>query len=131
MLRNYLVVLAALSSIIWISGCSMGEEIRRIEEVNRQQAANKESRSTNLTGEQLFIRSCNTCHPAGKIGMGPTLIAVDEHFSTDESLKKMIRAGKGIMPAQPKSTINDQELDHLVVYLRQLNKTLKEDEAKK
>ena len=109
----------------------MGEEIRRIEEVNRQQAASKESRSTNLTGEQLFIRSCNTCHPSGKIGMGPSLIAMDEHFPTDESLKKMIRAGKGIMPAQPKSTINDQELEHLVGYLRQLNKTIKEDELKK
>ncbi len=109
----------------------MGEEIRRIEEVNRQQALSKESRSTNLTGEQLFIRSCNTCHPAGKIGMGPSLIEMSEHFPSDEELKKMIRAGKGIMPSQPKTTINDQELNHLVGYLRQLNTKLKEDDAKK
>ncbi len=131
MQRNCFVVLAALPSIVWLSGCSMGEEIRRIEEVNRQQAASKESRSTNLTGEQLFIRSCNTCHPAGKIGMGPSLIAMDEHFSTDESLKKFIRVGKGIMPSQPKSTINDQELGNLVGYLRDLNKTIKADATKK
>jgi mono/diheme cytochrome c family protein len=118
-------------SVLILSGCSMGEEIRRIEQVKREQQASEASRSTNLTGEQVFIRSCNTCHPSGRQGMGPGLENIDTHFPTDDALKQMIRAGKGMMPPQPKTTINDQEMDSLVVYLRTLNADLKEDQKKK
>jgi mono/diheme cytochrome c family protein len=104
----------------------MGEEIRRIELNKKAQQASEQERSTNLTGEQIFIRSCNTCHPSGRLGMGPSLENIDTHFPDDASLKQMIRAGKGAMPGQPKSTLNDDELNNLVVYLRQLNIDLKE-----
>ena len=108
-----------------LSGCSMGEEIRRIEEVKKAQEMTAESRSTNLTGEQLFIRSCNTCHPSGKKGMGPSLENMDKDFPTDASLVQMLRKGKGVMPGQPKDTVNDQEMANLIVYLRALNVDLK------
>lgn len=62
--------------------------------------------------------------------MGPSLIAMDQHFKTDEALKQIIRNGRGAMPGQPKQTINEQELDNLVGYLRQLNKDIKESEKK-
>lgn len=123
--------LALLTVIGCLSGCSMGEEIRRIEEVKRQQAESSAARSTNLTGEQIFIRSCNTCHPAGKLGMGPSLIDIDKRYPEDAALKQLIRKGKGIMPPQPASTINEEELNHLVAYLRKLTKELQENEAKK
>jgi mono/diheme cytochrome c family protein len=74
------------------------------------------SRSTNLTGEEVFIRSCNTCHVGGK-----TLENMPKDFPDDRALKAYIRRGKGTMPAQPKEIINDEEMDRLVLYLRNLN----------
>jgi mono/diheme cytochrome c family protein len=103
----------------------MGEEIRRIEEVKKAEQASEQSRSSNLTGEQLFIRSCNTCHPGGKQGMGPSLENMETKYPTDPALIDLIRKGKGIMPGQAKSEVNDQEMNNLVVYLRKLNQDLK------
>lgn len=107
-------------------GCSMSEEIKRIDAANRVIKDQEASRSTNLTGEQLFVRSCNTCHPGGKENIGPSLDKLDEHFPEDSQLKSLIRSGQGAMPAQPPDTINDAELDNLVRYLRVLTKTLNE-----
>jgi cytochrome c5 len=118
-------VVASMLAGACLSGCSMQEEMRRIEQVRKAQEASQQSRSTNLTGEQVFIRSCNTCHPSGRKGMGPSLETMDKDFPTDQALKQMIRTGKGIMPPQPKATINDDELNNLVVYLRRLNEDLK------
>src|SRR5262249_38575403 len=75
---------------------------------------------TDLTGQEIFIRSCNTCHPGAKAGMGPALDQLSAHFPDDDKLKKFIRAGTGVMPPQPKEALNDVELDNLVVYLRSL-----------
>ena len=79
------------------------------------------ARSGNLTGEQVFIRSCNTCHPGGKKGFGPSLENMQADFPDDAKLAAYIRKGKGNMPGQPKSVISDTELDNLIVYLRTLN----------
>jgi len=111
----------AILTILILSGCAMSQEMKRIEEVQRAQQSRDASRSTNLTGEQLFIRTCNTCHPGGKAGMGPSLEKVNDDMPDDKALKKIIRSGKGLMPGQPKEVINDQELDALVSYLRALN----------
>jgi cytochrome c550 len=109
-------------SALLISGCAMSEEVKRINEVKRAQQSRDAARGTNLTGEQLFIRTCNTCHPGGKEGMGPSLEPLNDEIQDDGALKKFIRSGKGMMPGQPKNVINDQELDSLVLYLRNLNK---------
>jgi mono/diheme cytochrome c family protein len=124
--NNFGKILAVGLSAACLSACSMGEEMRRIELNKKAEEASEQQRSTNLTGEQIFIRSCNTCHPSGRLGMGPSLENMDTHFPTDVALKQMIRSGKGMMPAQPKTTLNDDELNNLVVYLRQLNIDLKE-----
>jgi mono/diheme cytochrome c family protein len=123
-----IVLLSFLTGSI-LAGCSMQEEMRRIDEVKRARANAEMSRSTNLTGEQIFIRSCNTCHLSGEKGpQAPTLINMDKDFPNDEALKAFLRKGKGTMPPFPASAVNDTELDHLVDYLRQLNVTLHEDE---
>lgn len=109
-----------------LSACSMGEEMRRIEASKQANRLKEAACSTNLTGEQIFVRSCNTCHPGGKQGMGPRLDNLSAHFPSDESLKRLLRTGKGIMPAQPPDTLNDDELDNLLVYLRKLENDLKE-----
>lgn len=110
----------AMLSILSLSGCAMSEEVKRINEVKRAQQTRDLARSNNLTGEQLFIRTCNTCHPGGKDGMGPSLMNVNEKYPDDAAIKKLVRSGKGMMPAQPKEVINDNELDLLVQYIRGL-----------
>lgn len=47
---------------------------------------------------------------------------MNEHFPDDVQLKRFIRMGKGVMPAQGKDAVNDVELDNLVKYLRALPK---------
>jgi mono/diheme cytochrome c family protein len=98
----------------------MSEEMKRIQQTKDAQQRRDASRSTNLTGEQVFMRSCNTCHPQGKAGLGPSLEQLAEHYPEDVALKLLIRKGKGIMPGQPASVLNGEELDNLVDYLRQL-----------
>ncbi len=113
-----------------VSACSMGEEMRRIEESKQKKALRDASLSTNLTGEQVFVRSCNTCHPGGKQGMGPSLENLAQDFPSDQALKKFIRKGKGMMPEQGPDSLNDAELDNLVSYLRVLSQDLNEKKKK-
>ncbi len=118
--KNVFAVFCLLSLTANLAGCVMSEEIKRIDAVKNAQRERAQEGSTNLTGEVLFVRSCNTCHPGGQAGMGPSLENIATKFAKDDELKAFIRKGKGIMPAQPVDVINDQELDNLVGYLRQL-----------
>lgn len=113
-----------------LQGCSMTEEMRRIEAVKRMSERAAAARSSELTGEQIFMRSCNTCHPGGKEGMGPALNQLNQHFSADVALIAFLRNGKGTMPGQPKNTIDDQEMKGLVVYVRALCDELNESKKK-
>lgn len=130
-----------MRSIIWntlsiflvitaTSGCSMNEEMKRIEAAKQMGEARQQSNSTNLTGEQIFYRSCNTCHPSGKKGMGPRLDQVNEHYPEDAQLAAFLRKGKGIMPPQSKDDLNEDELKNIVAYVRTLSNSLKENAAK-
>ncbi|MBA4073760.1 MAG: hypothetical protein C0508_01880 [Cyanobacteria bacterium PR.023] len=118
--RVFAVVLSIFSTAILLDGCVMSEEMKRIEIVKRAQKQRAEAGSTNLNGEQLFFRSCNTCHPSGRANMGPSLENLSKDFPDDASLKAYLRKGKGMMPAQPVEIINDQEMDNLIDYLRHL-----------
>lgn len=111
----------SLAATLMLSGCAMSEEMKRINITQQAEQQREAGRSTNLTGEQIFIRSCNTCHPGGEAGMGPSLENLGKHFAEDAKLKAFLRKGKGNMPAQTKDTLNDKELDDLVLYLRNLN----------
>lgn len=102
------------------SGCVMSEEMKRIEQVKLEKQKKNEEMTTNLSGKQIYVRSCNTCHPGGKAAMGPALDQLKEHFPTDEKLRSFLRQGAGAMPAQPKEVINDKEMDNLIEYLREM-----------
>jgi len=110
------------AAVLGLSACSIAEEVKHIEEVQKAQMRQEKARTENLTGEQVFIRSCNSCHPGGQAGIGPNLAEINTSMPDDDKLKALIRAGRGNMPPQTKSIINDQELNDLVVYLRSLNK---------
>jgi cytochrome c2 len=99
----------------------MTEEIKRIDESKQAEFKRKSLMSNDLTGEQIFFRSCNTCHPGGKKNVGPSLEQMDDHFPDDAKLIAFLRKGKGIMPPQTKDVLNDNEMLSLVSYLRQLN----------
>ena len=103
-----------------LSGCVMSEEMKRIESTERAQRQRAEASSTDLNGEQVFIRSCNTCHPQGKAGMGPSLEVIPAKYADDQALIAFLRRGKGMMPPQSKDVLNDQEMTNLIGYLRQL-----------
>jgi mono/diheme cytochrome c family protein len=122
MLSRYVVVyFLAVTSLI-LSGCAMSEEIKRIDENKHSLSERAASLSTDLNGEQLYFRSCNTCHPTGRQGpMGPALDHVNEHFPTDAALRDFIRKGKGVMPAQTKDVMDDKEMDSLIAYVRHIN----------
>jgi mono/diheme cytochrome c family protein len=101
-------------------GCSMSQEMKRIADTKLAQQRRSASSSTNLTGEQIFIRSCNTCHPQGKQGFGPSIENISIKYPDDQALKALLRKGKGLMPAQPKTLINDEEMDNLIDYIKTL-----------
>lgn len=116
-LRSFIISL----SVLVLAACAMSHEIKQIESVQKLEQQKLAHMGSNLTGDQIFIRSCNTCHPGGKQGFGPSLENLDEHFPSDAQLRSFIRSGKGIMPAQPKTVLNDEELDSLIVYLRHMH----------
>lgn len=113
-------VLVSMLVVATTSGCVMSEEMKRIQKVEDEKARRKQQMSTNLSGEQIFVRSCNTCHPGGSAGMGPALDQLSTHFPTDEKLISFLRQGVGVMPPQPKEVINDTEMGALIRYLRNL-----------
>ena len=127
-MRKLLVITILIGSL---AGCSMREEMRRIEVAKQAGQAREASRSTNLTGEQLFYRSCNTCHPSGARGMGPALDKVLEHYPEDKQLAAFLRKGNGLMPPLLAEDVNEEELQNIVAYVRTLNKSLNENEKKK
>ncbi|WP_414042907.1 c-type cytochrome [Macrococcus animalis] len=60
--------------------------------------------------------NCTSCHGQNlEGGMGPKLAGI----SDTEKAKKIIREGKGAMPAHDASKIADKDLDSLVKYLKE------------
>src|SRR5262245_52153821 len=70
-------------------------------------------------GEAVYKRYCNSCHPGGARGAGPSLIELAPGLS-DEQLRAVVRNGKTRMPAYGPSTISDEQLTELVAYIRTL-----------
>jgi len=67
-------------------------------------------------GRTLYLQSnCNGCHPAeGRAGgVGPRLSTTG---LSDESIRSVVRKGKGVMPAN--SQLTDEQLNKLVSYIR-------------
>lgn len=65
-------------------------------------------------GEQVFMRSCNQCHPRGEAGVG---FALNNKPLPDAVIRAQVRLGVGAMPAFPQTEISDRELEAIVAYL--------------
>ena len=71
------------------------------------------------SGEVVFARYCNTCHPGGGLGAGPSLIRALPNLS-DGQLRDIVRHGKSRMPGFTEQEISNAELDDLIGFVRGL-----------
>jgi mono/diheme cytochrome c family protein len=69
------------------------------------------------SGDAVFARYCNTCHPGGGFGSGPSLILALPGLS-DGQVRDIVRHGKTRMPGFTTAEFSDAELDDLIVYIR-------------
>ncbi len=68
-------------------------------------------------GKAVFDQSCNSCHPNGGQGAGPTLRGKNLQATR---IQTIVRNGGGGMPAFSASQISDQQLTNLVAYVQSL-----------
>lgn len=72
------------------------------------------------SGEEIYVELCATCHGADLSGgVGPPLDAGSRAAAEDdEYLKFTVSNGRGRMPSF--SSLDDQQLDRLVSYIREV-----------
>ena|SRR5438552_2862403 len=71
------------------------------------------------SGQAVFERYCNVCHPGGGRGAGPSLIPLLPRL-TDDQVRAVVRRGRARMPAYNQATISDDSLSDLIAYMRTL-----------
>jgi mono/diheme cytochrome c family protein len=108
-LRNRLLALAFIASSVGagivLSACDNG-------------AAATPATPTPLSGEAVFARYCNVCHPGGGPGAGPSLLAPRP---SDAELRHVVRNGKTRMPGFGPDAISDEQMDELVAYIHDMH----------
>jgi cytochrome c551 len=70
-------------------------------------------------GQVVFAKYCNSCHPKGGRGSGPSLVQAG--ISKDE-FTNYVRNGKGRMPAFNEGLIPVEDLDQMFSYISGLAK---------
>jgi mono/diheme cytochrome c family protein len=68
-------------------------------------------------GQRVFSAQCYQCHPGGAAGTGP---AINDKPLPENLIKTQVRAGLGAMPGFGKDRIDDEQLDAVVRYLKEL-----------
>ncbi|NJB86300.1 mono/diheme cytochrome c family protein [Lewinella marina] len=71
------------------------------------------------SGRILFNEKCASCHPAGRAGVGPSIV--------NKPLPKFlirfqVRHGLGVMPAFPEQILSDTEVRQIADYLAWLRR---------
>lgn len=67
-------------------------------------------------GQKLYMQYCQRCHPDGEAGLGPSI-----YYLPGFAKKFQVRHGLGVMPEFDEKVISDQELDKIVLYLKELD----------
>lgn len=102
-----------LAGMVWIlmsalmAGCSG----------RRDDPLGREARKTNpeeILGYRAFMVHCNKCHPGGGAGLGPGIIGKP---LPGFMIHLQVREGYGAMPAFPRETVSDAELDAIILYI--------------
>lgn len=68
-------------------------------------------------GAVVFARHCQSCHPGGSAGLGPSLL---DKPAPQGAIRLQVRKGLGAMPAFDATRIPDEDLDALVDYVVRL-----------
>lgn len=75
--------------------------------------------ATASRGEVVFAKYCNSCHPKGGRGSGPSLVQTG--IGKDE-FALYVRNGKGRMPGFNEGLIPNEDLDQMYEYISSLSK---------
>jgi hypothetical protein len=68
-------------------------------------------------GQKVFMKNCQQCHPGGEAGLGP---ALNNKPLPNFAVRLQVRHGFGAMPAFPEKEISEEDLTHLLAYLKEL-----------
>ena len=89
-----------------------------------------------VVGHQLFLSSCNMCHPGGENVLnpdkplkGPIFI---KRFPTDASIVALVRTGipKTVMTPFTTQRLSDRQLADIIAYMRTLTPACPKDKPK-
>ena len=99
-----------LASAIVLTACSArrGEPLYGPLPVSSAEVAN---------GQRVFMRECHQCHPGGEAGLGP---AINDKPLSGFLMAFQVRRGFGAMPAFSQNEISPEELDNLLLFLKEL-----------
>lgn len=70
-----------------------------------------------MKGQEVFMKNCNTCHPAGRKGLGP---AIANKPIPGFMIRYQVRKGLGVMPPFDKQHLSEEEMDQLVAFIKEL-----------
>jgi mono/diheme cytochrome c family protein len=70
-------------------------------------------------GELVYMRHCDSCHPSGAAGLGPSL---NDKPLPKVLVKAQVRNGLGAMPAFGEEKISDDDLEALGEYVGSLRR---------
>ena len=99
--------------LIEIAGCSS-----RVSEPVKQEVFDSRTASVQH-GEEVFMKHCQKCHPAGEAGLGP---AINSNPAPQFVKRFQVRHGLGVMPAFSDEIISKKDLRALSAYLRNWKK---------
>lgn len=104
-IKNYITIV----TILFISACN--PKINPPKEGINQYFSKKA-----LSGKQVYMDNCNTCHPSGRAGLGP---AIFNKPLPGFMIRFQVRNGIGTMPAFKIKHISSKELDNLVRFIKE------------
>ena len=109
-MKTFTPLLACVVAAVCVMGCSArrGEPLTGARRGGDPQVEH---------GRVVFMQYCHKCHPGGEAGLGP---ALNDKPLPEFLIKTQVRVGLGAMPSFGTNTINNQELDDLVRYLKAL-----------
>ena len=106
-----LFLATAIAAAVGLASC--GEQAQPT--TNATSVAN----ATKSRGEIVFAKYCNSCHPGGGRGAGPSLVQAG---ISETEFDEYVRKGKNRMPAFNEGLISNDDLDEMYSYISGLAK---------
>lgn len=101
----------ALAALVLAAGCGP----KRLPPARADASARLTERQRR--GEVVYARHCQSCHPGGGAGLGPSIL---DKPAPQGAIKLQVRQGLGAMPAFDAAKIPDEDLDALADYVVRL-----------